>query len=95
MSVLGDKIGGSDPMGAWRAVCDGNPTPMLPRLVDLFLPRADVCCWHLATFCCGANVWTLLEVKRTLRARRGRVDLKRLTHSRHQPVSFAAVHGAR
>jgi len=34
---------------------------------------------HFATVRCGANVWSLLEVKRTFRARRGRVDPTRLT----------------
>jgi hypothetical protein len=29
----------------------------------------------------GANVWTLLEVKRTLAARHGHVDPKRFTYS--------------
>jgi hypothetical protein len=40
---------------------------------------------HTGSFRCGANVWTLLEVKRTLAARHGRVDPKRLTLSRHTP----------
>jgi len=30
--------------------------------------------WHEAAFRCGANVWPLLEVERTLGARRGHVD---------------------
>jgi len=38
--------------------------------------------------------WTLLEVKRTLRARRGRVDLKRLTHFGSQALEFAAMRNA-
>src|SRR5262249_5401498 len=33
---------------------------------------------------CAAIVWTLLDVKRTLRARRGRVDLERLTEQTSQ-----------
>jgi len=32
--------------------------------------------WHFASFRCGANVRTLFEVKRTSRARCGRVDPK-------------------
>jgi hypothetical protein len=39
--------------------------------------RSNFCLWH-ASFRCGANDWSLLGVKRTLRARRGRVEVKRL-----------------
>jgi hypothetical protein len=35
-----------------------------------------------------------LEVMRTLRAHRGQVDPKRLTHLRHEQAAFAAMHGA-
>jgi len=39
----------------------------------------DVSYWHEAADRCGAKVRTLSEVKRTLRARRQRVDPTRLT----------------
>ena len=39
--------------------------------------------WGTGSFRCGADVWMLLEVKRTLPARHGRVDPKRLIRSRH------------
>ena len=41
--------------------------------------------WGTWSFRCGADVWTLLEVKRTLAARHGRVDPKRLAHKRQRP----------
>jgi hypothetical protein len=41
--------------------------------------------WHLASFRCGAKVQTLLEVKRTCRDRRHRINPTRLTHKRHRP----------
>jgi hypothetical protein len=46
----------------------------------------------VATFRCDAHVWTLLEVKRTLRALRRRVDPTRLTHLGHSTISFAVMH---
>ena len=53
-------------MGAWRAVCDGNPTPMLSRLVDLFLPRADVCCWQHSDASRQRSTSVAFGAKRTL-----------------------------
>src|SRR5262249_1613702 len=41
--------------------------------------------WHEAAFRCGANVWTLLEAKRTCREGGQHVDPTRLTHKRHWP----------
>jgi hypothetical protein len=45
----------------------------------------------IASFRCGAKVWTLLEVKRTYRERRERVDPTRLTPSRHRLDRNSAV----
>jgi len=39
------------------------------------LASANDRCWHVASFRCGAKVRTLLEVKRTFRARRECVNL--------------------
>jgi len=41
--------------------------------------------WHVASFLCGANAWTLLEVKRTCRKYRERADLTKMTRTRHRP----------
>src|SRR5262249_8404034 len=41
--------------------------------------------WHEAACRCGANVWSLLEVKRTGQERREGSDVARLTHKRHWP----------
>ena len=48
--------------------------------------------WHKATDRCGANVLSLLGVKRTLRGRPRFVDVKRLTYSGHRPPFFVAMH---
>src|SRR5207302_4668790 len=36
---------------------------------------------HIASFRCGANVWTLSEVKRTCREHRERADLTKMTRA--------------
>jgi hypothetical protein len=53
-----------------------------PANVKKTLANSAVHTWHLSSFRCGANVWTLLEVNRTSRARRERVDSARLAHRR-------------
>src|SRR6516164_8043013 len=52
---------------------------MADRVID-FCCAAYVRSWHLATVRCGANVLSLLGVKRTLRGCPRLVDVKRLTH---------------
>src|SRR6516165_5196038 len=47
---------------------------------------------HKAAFCCGANVWPLLGVKRTLRGRLPLIHVKRLTQSGNEAPLFAAMH---
>jgi hypothetical protein len=52
---------------------------------DTFCCDAYVGSWHVASFRCGANGGTLLEVKRTLRVRQERIDLAKMTHLGHWP----------
>ena len=40
--------------------------------------RAYVASWHLATLCCDASIWSLLELERTYNAAQQTERIKRL-----------------
>jgi len=40
--------------------------------------RAYVASWHLATLCCDASIWSLLELERTYNAAQQTEQIKRL-----------------
>ena len=50
--------------------------------------------WHIASFRCGAKVQTLLEVKRTCRARRECVDLTKMTQLGDYGRTFSVMRNA-
>ena len=53
--------------------------------------QAVVVRWHSASFACGAEVWSLLDVQRTSGEAVGCVGPTRLTHLRHKPGRNPAV----
>jgi hypothetical protein len=69
-------------------------SPSLPRRLQTGPAprRREVSFRHVASFRCGAKVQALLEVKRTCRDRRHRINPTRLTLSRQKHEYFAAAH---
>jgi hypothetical protein len=60
---------------------------------DLFCCGTGVRSWHLASFRCGAKVQTLLEVERTCRDRRRRINLTKMTPKPTLPDRMDEEHG--
>src|SRR5260221_14526142 len=54
-------------------------------------PTRHISTLHIASFRCGAKVQTRLEVKRTCRDRRHRIDPTRLTRNRHLALYTAGA----